>query len=200
VTTDEVLQFCEESIASKGCVAFTDDQFRSMDPEHVEAVRTAHGKHQLMLLPPHEVKFFEWLKIVDPAVWQDLWGEAGDTEYQVSLAFLSDFTGANAGGSFHICDLRNTANYFFTPNMFLEKESNDYVAAVKDRFIQRESLTVGQTLTLEASIGPIDIWHFAYRYGLDVDAAKKAVKELVDDRILVHVTDADHLSQFFDVN
>ena len=199
MTPQEAIEICRAEAATDGYISFTDDQFRMMGPEHVEALRNEFGKHSLMLLPPHEVKFFEWLKVVDPDVWNDLWGDVPDSAYQVSLAFLPDFTGANAGGAFVICELRSVDNYFFSPNLLLEKESNDYVAALKDRFMRRDSLSMAQTLALEASIGPIDIWHFAYRHGVDVGAAKNAVKILVDDRILLHVTDADHLSQFFDI-
>ena len=52
---------------------------------------------------------------------------------------------------------------------------------------------------MEISAGPTDIWHFAYRRGVELERAKKAVAALVEDRILVHVPKADHLSTFFDV-
>ena len=45
----------------------------------------------------------------------------------------------------------------------------------------------------------VDVWHFAYRNKLSIDTVKKSVKELVDDRIIVHVTKAEHLIEYFDV-
>lgn len=178
---------------------FTDDQFRLMTPQQVESVWKTFGDKYLMRLPEHEIKFFEWLKIADKSVWNDLWKEGNDPPYTVSLAFLEDFCGVNNGGAYNICELRSTDNYYFAPSLFLEKESFDFISAVKDRFVTRQQLSPAQALALEASIAPIDIWHFAFKYGFDISIAKYAVRELVEDRILLHVTDADHLTQYFDV-
>jgi hypothetical protein len=98
-----------------------------------------------------------------------------------------------------ICDLQSQVNYYFTDDMLLEKESTDYVNAVRERFLGGGNLTVEQALTVEISAGPVDIWHFAYLRGVDLDRAKKAVASLVDDRIIVHVPSADHLSSYFDI-
>jgi hypothetical protein len=45
----------------------------------------------------------------------------------------------------------------------------------------------------------MDIWHFAYLRGVDLQRAKQAIASLVADRIVVHVPKAEHLSSFFDV-
>lgn len=200
MTLQEIIEHCRQSIDDREYIVFTDEQFRLLDADQVLAIKDIFGERYLMMLPEHEIKFFEWLKIADVEAWNDLWANANDPPYLVSLAFLEEFTGANSGGMFNICELRSVDNYFFAPSMFLEKESSDYMAAVKDRFISRQSLSPAQALALEASIAPIDIWHFAYKYGFDVTMAKNAVRELVDDRILLHVTDADHLTQYFDVH
>jgi hypothetical protein len=132
-------------------------------------------------------------------VWRDLW-EADEQPYLVSLAHLPNLSGPEANGIYVIRDLLSVPNYYFSPELFLEKESADYMAAVRERFTQRDALTLAQMLALEASVAAIDIWHFAYRYDVDLDTAKKAVQTLVDDRILIHVPQADHLSQYFDVD
>jgi hypothetical protein len=98
-----------------------------------------------------------------------------------------------------ICDLQVEDNYYFTPDMLLEKESTDFVSAVRDRFLAGGTMTVEQALTVEMSTGPMDIWHFAYLRGVDLQRAKQAVASLVADRIIVHVPKAEHLSSFFDV-
>jgi len=200
LTANEIIEHCRKSIDDTGFIIFSEEQFRLMDPEQVAELQHTFGEHYLMRLPEHEIKFFEWLKIADENVWKDLWAEANDPPYFVSLAFLNGFTGPNSGGAFTICELRSVDNYYFAPSLFFEKESADYLSAVKERFINRQSLSPAQALALEASIAPIDIWHFAYKYGFDVRLAKNAVRELVDDRILLHVTNADHLTQYFDVH
>lgn len=196
---NEIIAHCNKSIGEYNYIVFMDDQLREMNSKQVQMLRNTFGDRYLMQLPNHEIKFFEWLKIADEPVWNDLWKEATDPPYTVSLAFLEIFCGANAGGSYPICELRSTENYYFAPSMFIDKESSDYMAAVKDRFVSRQKLTPAQALALEASVAPIDIWHFAYKYGFDIGAAKNAVRELVEDRILLHVTDADHLTQYFGI-
>ncbi|CAN5482342.1 hypothetical protein BH10BAC6_BH10BAC6_17470 [soil metagenome] len=199
MTQQEILTFCEESIEREGVLVFADEQFRDLTPELIDAIRARFNSSALMQLPQHEIAFFEWLKAADAAVWNDIWAN-DERPYLVSLAFLSDFSGANANiGQFVICDLVNVDNYFFSPNLLLDKESTDFVEAVRGRFTQRSSMTPGQLLTLEASVGNVDIWHFAFRYNIDLAIAKKAVVTLVEDRILLHVTSAEHLAQYFDV-
>jgi hypothetical protein len=199
MTNQEILDHCDASVEREGVIVFTDDQLRDLTPENIEAIRSRYGARTLMQLPQHEITFFEWLKEADPAVWNDIWAN-DERPYLVSLAFLTDFSGANAStGQFVICDLVNVDNYFFSPNLLLDKESTDFVEAVRERFTQRSSMTPGQLLTLEASVGNVDIWHFAYRYNIDLALAKRAVATLVEDRILLHVTNAEHLAQYFDV-
>jgi hypothetical protein len=199
MTDDALLTTVERSIADHGYVSLDLDTLRSLSAWQVELLRERYGRRTLMRLPDREVRFFEWLREHDAPVWNDLWS-AEEQPYLVSLAFLPDFAASNADtGAFAICDLESTENYFFTPNMLLEKESDAFVHAVRDRFTAQQPLTPEQALTLEVSTGPVDIWHFAYRHDLSVDRMKHAVKQLVDDRILVHVPRADHLSQYFDV-
>jgi hypothetical protein len=51
-------------------------------------------------------------------------------------------------------------------------------------------------LALEISMGAIDIWHFAYKHKIDLTQAKKAVSDMVDDGVLVHLTESEHLIPF----
>jgi hypothetical protein len=171
-----------------------------MSTTDVEAVREAFGSTMLMQLPSYERAFFDWLRSADRPVWDDLWGSVEAAPYLISLAFLDRFTGPGAIGEYVICDLQSQDNYFFSPLLFHDKESWDYMAAVKERFRENQKLSTAQALALEASVRELDIWHFAYRMGIDLDVAKRAVVELVDDRILLHVTKAEHLSEYFDVH
>ncbi len=176
---------------------FTEEEFATMSEDDAAALIERFGSTTLMLLPTHERVFNEWLREADPAVWNDLWSDAPELQYAVSLAFLPEFRGTGTEGSFPICDLQSVDNFFFTPEMLLERESTDFVEAVRTRFLSGGSMSPEQALTLEISTGPTDIWHFAYRRGVDLERAKKAVASLVDDRIVVHVPRADHLSTFF---
>ncbi len=196
---DEVLVHCEASVAELGHIVFTPEQLEELTENDVTAIQERFMSRILMQLPQHEIEFFEWLKLADPAVWEDLWlGEA--VPYLVSLAFLPGFLGPNNRGRFVICDLVDNENFFFSPDMLLEKESTDFIAAVQQRFHAGHKLSLEQSLALEASLDAIDIWHFARKYKVDIALAKQAAMLLVEDRILVHVPKADHLSDHFEVN
>jgi hypothetical protein len=198
MTSEELIDNCLTSIADRGHIVLSADVLRDLSPENVEAIQQALGTRELMMLPEHEIRFYEWLREADAEVWNDLW--AGDTRapYLVSLAYLSLFTGERPG-VFHIRDLRSVDNYFFAPEMILEKESVAFLEASRNLLAGRQPMSPAQLLALEASMGPTDVWHFAYRHNLPVLTVKLAVRQLVDDRILLHVPDADHLTAIFDV-
>lgn len=200
VKIDNLLITTRQQLDEHGHVRYSSDEFQSMSQDHVAAIQDAYGATALMRLPDHEVAFFEWLRVNDPAVWNDLWSDVADAPYLVSLQYLSDFAGAEAGGKFLIRDLQSVPNYYFTPEMVLEKESADFLAATRARLEDRASLTLGQAFALQASLGPMDLWHFAYEHGKSVDAVKTAVAALVEDRILVHVPTTEHLTDHFDVD
>ncbi len=199
MTNESLIARVEAAEASGSPLTFTEEDFATITPEQVDLLRSTYGARLLMRLPDHEVAFQEWLRENDPDVWRDLWENAEAPVYAVSLAFLPDLAGKGLEGAFHICDLQTTDNYYFTPEMLLDKESADFVEAVRTRFLSGGTLSPEQALTVEISSGPTDIWHFAYRRGVDLARAKKAVAALVDDRVIVHVPKADHLSSFFDV-
>ncbi len=195
----ELRQRCADSLAQHGALMFSMQDLASMSETDADDISQEFGATSLFRLPEHEVAFYDWLRQRDPGVWADLWEGQEHAPYLVSTAFLKDFVGAPGKGAFMICDLQTHDNYYFTPDMLLEKESTDFVNAVRERFLGGEKLTVEQALTVEISAGPVDIWHFAYLRGVDLDRAKKAVASLVDDRIIVHVPSADHLSSYFDI-
>lgn len=200
VKIDDLLHTTQQRLDEHGHIRYTSVEFEAIGPEHVAAVQESYGATALMQLPEHEVTFFEWLRSSDGAVWADLWGDDAEAPYLVSLAYLESFSGENAGGRYYIRDLQTVDNYFFTPDMVLEKESADFLAATRSRLEERESLTLNQAFALQVSVGPTDVWHFAYDHKRPVEAVKKAVSELVEDHILVHVPNADHLTDHFDVD
>lgn len=195
----KIIQACKDSIEEHGYIDLSPEIYELLGPDHVSELISMFGHSNLMRLPKHEVQFFEWLKHQDRPVWDDLWGSVEDTPYLVSLAFIDRFAGKKNGGDYLICDLQVEDNYFFSPLMFRDKESWDYLAAVQDRFNDKKSLSTTQAFALEASVTEVDVWHFAYRNKLSIESVKKSVQELVEDRIIVHVTKADHLTEYFDV-
>ena len=197
MTVEQIIDDARSYVDEHGHIRFTDDQLGAISSADVSTVVSALGPSVLMQLPDHEVRFFEWLKTADEPVWKDIWDDGVAEPYLVSLQFLEDFAGVNTNGVFHICDLQSVVNYYFTPEMLYEQESRDFIAAVKERFVERAPLTPAQAFSLEVSVGPVDLWHFCFRNGVDVAKAKAAVQTLVDDKILVHVPTTDHLSDFF---
>jgi hypothetical protein len=198
MTNGEVLNEAEASVTQHGHIRLSEQTLNALTAACVFALRDRYGSRVLMRLPDQEVAFFVWMRQEDPASWTDLWG--GEEEpYLVSLAHLEDLVGESRTRGFMIRDLIGVDNFFFSPNLLIEKESDAFIGAVRERFSANQSLTPAQLLALEASLGPIDIWHFAYRHQIPLDTAKRAVAQLVDDRILLHVPRADHLVQYFDV-
>lgn len=198
MTLSEIETLCRDSIQQYGYIRLPDVVLRSMSPSDAKYLQASFGGRELLHLPDHEVAFNEWLKQADPAVWADLWDAGTEPPYLVSLAYIADFIGEQPG-VFAIRDLQSTDNYFFAPEMIVEKESTAFLEAVRDLFLRREPLTPAQLLALQASNGAVDIWHLAYRQNLTLDSLKLAVRQLVDDHILVHVPNAEHLAALFDV-
>lgn len=199
MTNEDLYALCENSLSEHGHIVIPDDVLDSLDAESITAIGTQFSGGTLMLLPQREVTFFEWLRIEDPAVWADLWA-GDDLPYIVSLAHLPDLVGASPRPTYVIRDLLTEDNYYFSPDLLIEKESDAFIHAVRDRMQSQMSLTISQLLALEASLGPVDIWHFAFSHKIALDVAKAAVAHLVDDRILLHVPRADHLAQYFDID
>lgn len=194
---EDIVAACKYGVATNGYITIADEVLRTLTADDVQTIQRECGSG-LLKLPEYEVVFFEWLRSADSAVWDDLWADETQAPYLVSLSHLHRFIGERPG-VFAICDLRNTDNFYFAPEMILIKESTAFLGAVRELFLRNERLTPAQLLALEASNGPVDIWHLAYRTNTSVEVFKKAVRQLVEDNVLVHVPDADHLATIFDV-
>lgn len=192
-----LIEFCERCLSDLGYISFDAPTWRDLSPDNITLVKSKYGRHAMMALPDHEVAFFTWLKENDYPVWKDLWDSA-IAPYLVSLSWLDTFSGERAGsGAFVISDLQEIDNYYFSPHLLLDKEAADFTAAAKERMLDAKSLTLAQLLAVEVSMGALDIWHFAYRHKVTLAASQKAVQELVDDRILIHVKKAEDLATYF---
>lgn len=193
---NELIVRIENCINDDFHLEFDKEIYRLINRENVDSLYSKlSNKIKLMYLPHHEINFFEWLRENDLKVWEDLWktDDINEKPYLVSFSFLPYLIKEKERG-FPICDLRNNDNYYFTEKQMVDAESKTIIEAAKQRFNDREKMEIAHQLALEISTGGIDVWHFAYKYNVEVKEVKKAVKILVDDNALVHLTDAEHLA------
>lgn len=187
----------------ENCVQLPDEQLFNFSNEEIDFIVSKFGGKLMIKLPQTEIIFFEWLKINDPDVWDDIWNnnnyadedDTNDELYSVSIILLPYILDDNGRG-FTICDLINNDNYYFHIDNMVGEEAQIIIDSAKKLFKQTQKITIAQLLAIEISIAPIDIWHFAYKHKLNINEAKKAVQELVDDDALVHLTQAEYLMPF----
>lgn len=195
MTSEELYNWCIEYLKENDFLEFPEEIFEKITKEKSEFLVEKLGKRTLMKLPLKEIKFFEWLKSNDLKVWNDLW-DSEEEEYVVALNFLPHILEASRG--FPICDLVNNDNYYFTSSHFIDKEAQLFIESVQQMYREQKKLTVEQTLALEISIAPIDIWRFCYRYNIEIERAKQAVKNLINDGIIIHLKNAEQLANFIE--
>ena len=196
MTNDELLDWCQKHIAANNYFSFPEEIFNNLTDAKVTALINNFGSTHLMKMPQTEIDFFEWLKANDISVWNDLWNSE-EEPYLISMNFLPVIISGLRG--FPICDLLNNDNYYFTNTHLISNEARLMVESVQKMYKAHKQLTVEQALILEISIEPIDIWRFAYRYKISIERAKKAVESLVNESILLHIKDAEHLSGFINL-
>jgi hypothetical protein len=193
----EILEFFTKLVNDSAVLEIPEEVFLKMEKDYGELLRLEFQHARMFKLPEFEIDFFKWLKSKDPLVWNDLWKDA-DYKYAVSLEFLPTLLEKDGRG-FPICDLQTVDNYYFPTQVLVDRESDVMVEAAKVRFIEKQGLTPSQLLALEIHFGGIDIWHFSYKHKIELDEAKKAVESLVEDQILVHLKDAEHLAPILEL-
>ncbi len=186
---------CEKLFHVDGILDIPEELYQSLSKEQAIEIAEYFNNDKLIKLPQKEIEFFEWLKINDEKVWHDLWLDEINEPYYVSITFLPALVYSEFKG-FLICDLLNNENYYFTPKLMVDEESKIMVESSKERYLNKESLTVAQLLALTISFTETDIWHFAYKYNFEIERVKKAVAQLVEDNVLIHLTEAAHLTPF----
>jgi len=196
MSNKEILKWCDNYIKSNDYFIFPDDLFDNLSNDNVESLINQYGSTFLMKMPKDEIEFFEWLKVNDISVWNDLW-QSDEEPYIVAMNFITLMKNNICG--FPICDLLNNVNYYFTESHLISDESKLMVESVQKMFHEHKQLTIEQALVLEISLEPVDIWRFAYRYNINVTRAKQAVENLVKDKILIHIKDAELLAPFIEL-
>ncbi len=194
----EILEWCKNNQPINDILDIPEDIFENITTEQANLIISQYDNHTFFRLPLKEIKFFEWLKENDADVWDDLWGDDLFEPYIVSIQLLPLFCYKNYKG-YPICELQKNDNYYFVPQHLADKESKIFLESAKTRYLEKEPLTIPQWLAIAISMGAIDVWHFAYNNDLSLSDSKDAVKELVEDKILVHLKDAEHLSIFVEL-
>lgn len=193
-----LIQSLKEQVAVsdiRSIISFDADIFSSLSKDDTKQIIAHVGSTQLMRLPEKEIVFFEWLKELHPIVWNDLWGNDDDEyRYTVGLEFLPLLLDPVRG--FPICDLLTHENYFFVADHLIGDEISFYLDAVKERFVRQESVTVAQLLVLEISTAPIDAWRFSFHHRIEFDRVIKAINELKEECMLLHLDKAEDLAEF----
>lgn len=193
-----LIQSLKEQVANsdlRSIISFDTEILSSLSKDDAKQIIAHIGSTQLMRLPEKEIAFFEWLKEYHPIVWNDLWGNDDDEyRYTVGLEFLPLMLDPVRG--FPICDLLTHENYYFVADHLIGEEISFYLDAVKDRFVKQESVTVAQLFVLEISMAPIDVWRFSYHHRIELDRVMKAVNDLKEEGMLLHLHKAEDLADF----
>lgn len=194
MTNSELLQWVRENTIG-GVLQFPDEMLRALSAEQQQFLARECGADVMVQLPVSDLRFFEWLRREDPAVWEDLWhDDIQPRPYVVGMALLPQVLQSNRG--FPICDLVHTPNFYFTHKHVRGEEAKPYLEVLRARLEKGESLDTAQLLLLEITQEPIDIWRFAYLYRVSLAEAKQAVLQLVGDDLLVYTPTREELSDY----
>jgi hypothetical protein len=198
MNTQELLTWFEAQKQQSDILIVPSEIFGFINTTNSKAIISHFHSHTFMQLPESEIAFFQWLQSIAPEVWDDLWKtDAHDEPYIVSISLLTDILQHNRG--FPICDLMTTDNYYFTSEHFIKGESDDFIQAIENKILSESPLSLSQLLAWEIYTAPIDIWRFSYIHNVPLRDAKKAVHELVEDRILIHLRTSAELSAYMEL-
>lgn len=190
----KLIQQKDEQRQDDNFISFTNAELLSItDDQITHLIEYFHG-YTLMRLPESEIEFFEWLKQEDAEVWQDLWGEEDDL-YLISVDLLRHLAGKF--GTFPICDLEDTPNYWFSEKHIKPKGSE----ALPDIFLKVESgqkLKINERFLFQLSGQTMDIWHFCYQFKIPLNKMKKIVDDMVYEGWIVHLPDPADLVKYIE--
>jgi hypothetical protein len=192
---ENIIRDKENQISVQGYLQFTRDELDKLSEDQARALENHFHGRALMILPESEVEFFEWLKEMDLAVWNDLWQITEDV-YRVSIDFLHHFL-RNKNG-FPICDLIEQENFWFSEK-HLKSRSNEVFKRMEEKIQNKAKFTFEEALLYEIAQGAIDIWHFCYRYKYPISIAKQKVQVMHRDDLLVHLGKREDLVGYLDI-
>lgn len=192
---DKLISGKRKQLKEKNYIEFSDEEINSLRPDEVQYFVDRYHGFALMKIPPSEVDFFEWLRIKDEPVWNDIWEGEPDV-YKVSTDLLPVFLEGQNG--FPICDLVDEPNYWFSER-HIKPKGQEELEDILLKYQNEEKLSVAELFLLELLNAPMDIWHFCYRYRLSVDAMKQTIGNMVSKGWLVHLTDREDLVKYIEI-
>jgi len=190
----KLIESKKKQFSEKGFIQFTDSEIINLDEKSIQQIEKVFKGYGILKLPQKEIVFFEWLKENDEAVWNDLWN-TDDEPYKISIEFLHHFI--NDENGFPICDLENEDNYWFSVKHIKPKGKQNF-EEINQKLKTNQKLNLEELLLYEIVQNSIDIWHFSYRYKIDLDKVKELVEELHKNDILVHLTNREDLVKYID--
>jgi hypothetical protein len=205
MTTQELTTFIldhleHEAESTLQVVEIPDEIFWKISREQAKDIADHFGAAVFLRLPASERKFFEWLKVQEESVWNDLWAsdfpdEAEQTApYLVGISLLPEMI--TEGRGFPICDLSSQPNYFFSYKNFNAEEIKPMIDAIVQRMEDKVDVSPKEIFLMEIRRAPIDVWRFAYFYRLPVQDVKRIAAELVEDGVL-QVASRENMSDFW---
>jgi len=175
-------------------IQFTSYELDKMDDNQaLKIINHFHG-HTLLKFPQTEIDFFEWLKLNDNPVWNDLWQGEEDL-YKVSIDLLPHFIALRNG--FPICDLDIT-NYYFTVKHIKPKGISE-MERILDKTENNVKLKIDELLLFDLHLAATDLWHFAYKYKLPLIRLKKLISEMDYKGWIVHLSESSDLMRYVEV-
>jgi hypothetical protein len=191
----ELLIEKEKQLHENGYLVFTTAELIDMSMDLANKVKEHFHGVALMQLPEEEIRFFEWLKSEDPAVWSDLWENEQDPN-KVSIDLLPFFI--EEANGFPICDLIDEPNYWFSPK-HIKPQAREKFSLIEQKISAKINLTVDEALLVEVSQASLDIWHFCYQYNYPVIKAKNIVRIMHRDDLLVHLPEREDLVKYIEI-
>ena len=185
----------EKQLESEGFITFDQADLKQIQKKDAQILEEHFRGRAMMELPKEEIHFFKWLKENDPPVWDDLWKNV-EEPYRVSVDFLHHFV--ESGNGFPICDLIKVDNYWFH-SRHIKPKALEKMDQIQEKLDDKRSLSFEEGILIEISRGSIDLWHFCYQYKLPISVAKKKIKVMHREDLLVHLSDRDDLIKYLDI-
>lgn len=195
MTLQQLISEKEKQLKQQKYIQFSDIELSKLNIKMIKKIIAHFHGHTMLKLPPFEIKFFEWLKKNDNAVWNDLWGN-DDNLYVISIDFLSQFIEGKNG--FPICDLEEQENYYFTVKHIKPKGLQQMESIIK-RLENKEKVNVDELLLYDLHLAATDIWHFSYNYKLPLDKMKKIISDMEFKDWIVHLSESQDLMRYIEV-
>lgn len=179
--------------AANPVLSLSDEEIDALSDNDMDLLREEFGSTVLLKLPPREQAFMDWLKKEEPAIYRDVWDD--DEDMLVSLSFLPEMR--EGGSGFVICELTAHDNYFFS-RRHIKPAGMQALPGIINKIEKAEEVAIGEVLMFEVLRSSTDIWHFCYRYGVDLQRGREVVAALVSHQWLVHLPEREDLISYLD--